>query len=346
MTVEGALPFPGSRTLASWGRQLASWQPGALWVGHILLHRVEALVRRTVAVQLEPFQALVLKALAVRPAQSLQELQAHLHLDRQLLEGLLQALHRAGLAHSESGWQTTDLGVRALGQGAHARDIHERQTFYFVEKQRSEGPPHFLALVDPPTQAWPAGSDWRFDVELLSACVKRPVDWKRRFGFPLDVEEIVRAAAVPGAPDAESWRRVVFDRPERLVAVLARIPAERGDRLLGFQVRQDGWTLMSEKPVFAVGEGWGDVFPELASGVAEETWRDALQAWCQTHGVAEAEANALQITPEGLQLRIRAPATLLSRLRSQREAAWLLAGTARLRAMAALYFEESATESR
>src|SRR5262249_7435360 len=161
---------------------------------------------------------LLLRALAVARGESLQQLHARLHFDRQLLERLLRGLQSAGLARAESGWQLTDQGQAALDEGEHARQIHERRGFYFVESERANADPHFLPLADAPTIPWPAESEWRFDVNLLTACVERPVEWKQRFGFPLDVEKIVRTESPPGTADMPPWRCVALDRPERLVA--------------------------------------------------------------------------------------------------------------------------------
>ena len=38
------LPFPGSRTVAAWWRELAPHRPLRLWLSHLLIHRVEAQV--------------------------------------------------------------------------------------------------------------------------------------------------------------------------------------------------------------------------------------------------------------------------------------------------------------
>jgi hypothetical protein len=338
MTAEGALPFPGSRTLASWGRQLAAWQPEALWVGHILLHRVEALVRGTVAVRLDPLPLLVLKSLTVTPGKSLPALQAQLHLDRQLLGRLLQSLHSAGLARSESGWTSTDRGLQAVAEGRYARLTDQRQAFYFVQSERSARPPHFLPLAEPPTRPWPAGSDWRFDVSVLSACLAQPMEWKKRFGFPVDVEGTVGNEA--GVQGAEAWRGVIIDRPERLVAVLAL--GQDGNRLLGFAVQEKGWVLASESPLFTLDHGWREVFPDLTVEVPLQDWTDAWQGWAQAHGCAKREAEGVQITPEGHRLQATGARELVERLRNEaaRGETWLLAGQGRLRAAAVLEFPE------
>jgi hypothetical protein len=339
MTGAGALPLPGSRTLANWARQLVSWQPGALWVGHLLLHRVEALVRRTLAVRTDPLQALVLRALAVTPGQSLQELQTRLHLDRQLLERLLRALESAGLARLESGWLPTEPGRRALDQGTQEHPMRERRVFYFVEDERPEGHPHFLPLADPPTLPWAAPSEWRFDVNLLSACLARPLEWKQRFGFPLDVEAL--AGNEPGLQGAEAWRGVILDRPERMVAVLA-LPQDGSNRLLGFAAQDKSWALASRSPQFTLTEGWREAFPEITVAMPVPSWSEAWHAWAQAHSWAKGEADQVQLRLEGHELQATGPAELLQRLRGEaaKGETWLLAGSGRLKAAAVVEVDD------
>ena len=71
MTAVPPWTFPGSRTLAGWWRQLAPLQPRQLWVGHLLFHRVEALVGLNQMRRPDRFTRLVLDAIASRPGQEI-----------------------------------------------------------------------------------------------------------------------------------------------------------------------------------------------------------------------------------------------------------------------------------
>src|SRR5947209_6815734 len=115
MTAGPALTFPGSRTVAGWWRQLAACQPRALWVGHLLLHRVEALVRVARPRRPERLTLLVLQALHLGDGQPLEGLNARLHLGRQVLGRVLAALRAHGLAHVDAHgmWRATDAGLGA-----------------------------------------------------------------------------------------------------------------------------------------------------------------------------------------------------------------------------------------
>src|SRR6516164_196200 len=120
MSVAAPLLFPGSRTLSGWWRQLAAWQPHALWIGHLLLHRVEALVRVTQPRRADPFMQLVLPALRLDEAndaphtlampQRLERIQSRLHLERPLLAQVLRRLESEGLIQLAADRLLTALG--------------------------------------------------------------------------------------------------------------------------------------------------------------------------------------------------------------------------------------------
>ena len=125
MTDLPALGFPGRRPLAAWWRQLARWQPRTLWVGHLLLHRVEALAVRSESARLDPIDRLVLKALALTPGETVARLDEPLHLGRQLLAQVLRGLQAAGLAEAtSSAWSATARGQEAVQSGEYLRPAH------------------------------------------------------------------------------------------------------------------------------------------------------------------------------------------------------------------------------
>src|SRR5438309_8145082 len=73
MTSLPELAFPSNRTLADWWKHLAPLQPRALWVAHLLLHRVEAMVKLQKPTAIDAFAQHVLKALAIaEPASALE----------------------------------------------------------------------------------------------------------------------------------------------------------------------------------------------------------------------------------------------------------------------------------
>src|SRR6266508_1853842 len=111
-----ALAFPGSRALAAWWRQLAAHHPEAIWVGHLALHRVEALVDLVRIHRADRFTLFILEAIRLdhgrEGSAQLAGLDERLHISRPLLRQVLRALHVEGMV------RTTEGGCFALtGQG-------------------------------------------------------------------------------------------------------------------------------------------------------------------------------------------------------------------------------------
>src|SRR5262245_57747564 len=125
MTPASSLAFPGSRKLAGWWRLLAPYQPQALWVGHLLFHHVEALVRLTQFGPADAFNLFLLRAVALVDAEtgatlagaSLDRLDDRLGLGRPVLRQALRGLEAEGLIWpipARGSWSLTDLGRQAL----------------------------------------------------------------------------------------------------------------------------------------------------------------------------------------------------------------------------------------
>jgi hypothetical protein len=357
MTAALSLPFPGGRTLAGWWRLLAPRQPTALWVGHLFLHRIEALTRRRRSYRPEPFSLLVLRALALeQPGQAnrhaaeeqLRRLDGQLHLGRQLLLQVLGGLARQGLAEGDpqAGWTLATPGRQVVEHGEIPAECYERQTFTFLEREPADGsgekPPAFLGLRPAAGAAWQGST---FDVAALRACLDRPAEWKERHGFPADVAEILgpegEAAMIP------PWQRVLVDRPVDLLIVLAAVAPERSSRrLLGFAVKPEGWLLEAAEPVLTLAEASAAELPELRPAADLPAWRAAWRQWCQQRGFPASEAEACVLEPAGVLLRVRPAARLLERLRATRSdalkgEAWLLAGEDPVRAAARVQVEEA-----
>src|SRR5262245_38032879 len=119
MTAAGPLVFPGSRVLAGWWQQLVPLRPQALWVGHLLLHHVEALAWVSRSRPLDDFARLVLRALGLARERTPPALESYLHLGPQALRQVLQRLQKEGLAQStaDGDWQPTALGRHGLEHG-------------------------------------------------------------------------------------------------------------------------------------------------------------------------------------------------------------------------------------
>jgi hypothetical protein len=340
MIAAAPLTFPGGRAVAGWWRELLPFHTRALWIAHLLLHRIEALVRTTQPRALDPFLVPVLEGLAQAGSLSVEGLDQRLHLGRQFVGQLLRGLQREGLAASDPDgrWTLTEAGRAAPRQGEYTAECHERATFYFVESSYPDRPPSFLSLGPASRPSWPAGSACNFDVAQLEACVRRPADWKTRRAFPDAIAEVL--GSQPGRDVVPDWRRTIVDYPERLSAVLILAPSETGqDRCLAFEFQQQGWHLQAESPVFALDAEWSDVLPELAEEVPVESWRQSWQAWLQSRGLVNVDVESCRFEPGGLRLGIALAPGLMDRLRAVVRPAvlediWLLAGEGRFRAAA------------
>jgi hypothetical protein len=332
MTPSPSFDFPGGRFLAAWWKQLAPLRPKALWMAHLVLHRVEALVRRTKSIDADVFTQLTLRALA--DGESEAGVEALLSLDRQVVGRMLNELREQGLADKDNSasWTLTGAGREALTHGRYQWSGHERQVLHFVENEAGR-PPHFLHLLQPCTLPWSPAGDWSFDVGLLIQCTEQSSRWKLDHGFPSEIETVLGLRDSPAIPPLQ---RIVVDWPCYLPAALVLAPAEDGERLLGFAVQTDGWVLQQQQVAFVVTADRQEVFPDLANPPGPEQWRNAWQRWCQRRGIpdVEAEQSALEHTEH--RIRIRTPGRLIERLRSARSEAfkgeaWLLAGTGRIR---------------
>jgi hypothetical protein len=351
MNAAPAPTFPGSRVLAGWWRQLTPYGPAEVWVGHLALHHVEALVELTRPCRPDPFALLVLNAVRLEHARAapagpfLRRLDERLHLGPALLRQALKALEAEGLAAENCGgdWALTPLGEEAVARGEYPRRSRERRSFHFVHP-RAGGPgaaPHFLNLNSHSDAPTPVNEPWEFDPAALRASLTRAPEWKARYGFPAEVSAVVSSAAA-------AWDEVIVDRTERLLTVMVRVPGEGGpDTLLGFAARPEGWTLQADAPVFAITGRWDELFPEVSAGPSAEAWRRAWLSWCQPRSIPEAEAGACALEPQGQRLQVRAPGRLIERLRSARSdaikgEAWLLVGDGPLRRAAVLELVEAA----
>jgi hypothetical protein len=321
-------------------------------MGHLLLHRVEALVRVTRPRRPDPVMQLVLKALrldevkdAPNPQavpQRLERLQGRLHLEQPLLAQVLRSLESEGLIQLAGDRFLTALGHQAAEQGEFPQVGQERRVFYFLDGGRPERRPHFLNLRRHGDAPCPARDGWEFRAGDLEACIRQSAAWKQQHGFPEDVQEVVGTKRTDTAP----WQSVILDRAERLVAAFVLAPAEEGrERLLGFAVQEETWVLESAEPILALGSGWQEPFPELAHDPPLDQWREAWRAWCQPRGLPMQEVSACGLERQGHCLKVLATPRFLERFQAgrgdaQRGKAWVLAGEGPYRAAALLEIGE------
>lgn len=364
MTAASPLVFPGSRTVAGWWRQLASYQPSSLWIAHLHGHRVEALIRAGRAHPLDQLWLLVLGALARLMPGSLAQLNERLCLGRPFLFQTLRELEQHFLvtAGPQECWSLTDAGRHALASGDYPSPVYERRVFHYIEDHQSHSAFHFVPLSSDRPGA-PSNSDHRpFDIASLRDSIRQPIEWKERHHFPRDVQDVIEIAAVHENGDAETslyrstggrarsnelsdWKKVVVDAPFRLALTLVRAAPEPGAECLhGFAFRPDGWLLDSSKPLFTLSAGWQETFPGLAADLPVERWSQAWRTWCQPRGLVPFETEPCRFEKQGHLLRLIITPRYAARLRTHgqsfRNDVWLFAGESGIREAALLEIVE------
>jgi hypothetical protein len=334
--------------LAVWWKQLAPWQPKQLWIGHLLLHRVEALAAEQRPVPLDALSRFVLQALNGDSFQKIERLDQRLHLGSALLHQALRTLAVDKLVQPGSeGWSLTAEGRDAAARGTSARPVRARRPFYFVVSEESNRP-QWLNLRDhPAVGSWRPAGDWYFDPRLLVECTHRPRDWKEAHGFPPETEVLTIPTDESSGTGTLPWQQVVLDVPKHLLALLVLAPVEcGGERLLGFATEQNGWLLHAKEPAFTVDSDWQETFPELIRDPALDHWIEAWRSWCHPRSLPAGEVEACFLERRDSRLRVRAGRALLAGLRAGRSdvfrgEAWVVAGSGQFRSAAQLEMVEA-----
>lgn len=342
MSAASAPPWPGSRVVLGWWRQLSGRQPRQLWISHLLIHGLEALVRVRRAQPLDPWQRAFLHLLDARTGSNPKSAFDDLQMDRQILARLLRQLMDTGLVRTNGSgaWELTAAGRQALAAGSLSASEEERRSFCFVDNADLHRPSYYLSILSPlPIGATPRGAltQPRSALSALETCLQQTSEWKVRHHFPADVEELLLPR--PDADPATSWRRVVLDSPHWLPFVFIRPASPVGAaHLLGFAVQSEGW-ILERDPGLRLAEGWQEALPDLAEEPDGEAWRQSWQAWSHPRGLPSGEVNACRLERAEHRLLVRAPPRLIDRLRVARSDAvksesWLLAGDGRTRTAA------------
>jgi len=338
MTARSPIQYPESRIIAGWWKELAPLQPRSLWMGELLLHRVEALVELQKTSIVDPLSLFVLKSLASTEVQQQEDIEKKLHVGLPLVSQILRRLQQEGLVLPDSPgfWRLSPLGRQALPEGRYVYSARERRVFSFLESEQPGSSPGYVSLLKPEFDAvLPVEEGVRFDIRVLEACVNAPPAWKKQHGFPEGVRELLITCKEPMGPLC--WRQIAVDRPVSLwaVLILTQSPAG-GDRLIALQVQENGWVLRGKEPVFAIDGDWRALLPELAREPTSEQWRESWRVFSQPFGLSAGEVNACALERRRHVLRIVAPNYLIQRFRPARNdptrgETWLLAGSGRLR---------------
>jgi len=341
MSAASELVFPSERVVSGWWPQLAGLHPRALGCCHLFFHEIEAQVALRQNLPLDPLSHFVLRAAALHQAQSLSELQGRLDLDASLLLQVLRALASAGqvVLDASSLWSVTPAGVQSLDHGNLTRELNERRRFCFMDSQQPGRLPQFVHMERLPsgTSVNSSGNP-PFDAETLRDCLRRPLEWKQKRAFPLDVTEVLtnqRGTEV----SLSTWERIMIDRPRRVLSVLALTGERAEERLRAFEIHPETWTLEWRQPFFTIGPEWRNEMPELLSEPSLEEWRRALLEWCRQRRIPTVDFVACPLERENCRLVLKAPAGKMppSRWREMfKEKPWLIAGSGSSRSLASI----------
>jgi len=365
-----ALPFPNNLSLAGWCRQLLARSPSGLWVGTVLVRRIEVLAKVTRTRPVEPLLRWILAALDLErtspshpdrlssasrpgPAVQLADLESSLGLDPTLLRPLVGSLERDGQVvasnrdDATSAWALTLLGATTLAQGELCQTVYERRSFSFLERSAPPRRARFTSLlgedcVTPLASPSIACEPAPFDPSVLDTCIEESPAWKQRHGFPQDVVAIVPLEGSDSGPlpAPEFWQRVPVDRSGQMLVVLSR----EAEAVRAFAVRPHDGVLQTAGPCFSLANGdWESTYPELESDPPTEAWQKAWMEWGQGRGLPAAELGACPLERAGICVRAQVGKRLMDRLRSIRSdgwksESWLAAGAGLLRACARLEF--------
>src|SRR5262249_39925937 len=135
---------------AGWWKQLAPWRPQSLWIGSLVLERVEALCSIEHAEPLAPLDNLLLTNLSARQMTDGAALVRRLGIGEVLLNRLLGRLERHGIVGKDSShWQLTDAGAAAQQSKLLPGQRHERRAFWFIGDLLDNSHTEFVALSNP-----------------------------------------------------------------------------------------------------------------------------------------------------------------------------------------------------
>jgi hypothetical protein len=288
MTFPRPAAFPGGRVLAGWWKQLAAWRPRTLWIGSLLLERVEVLCRLRQTEPLPPLEGILLEALDPVTARPGAALDQALGLGPNLLERLLARLELRNVVRNISpGWLLTPAGISARQHGCLPGSRSERRAFWFLADPDQLNSPAFVvptsfgglhAIDDIPVS--------HCSLQELNQSVNQDGAWKRRRGFPEDVEAIL----TPETPSSGqgAWERLVVVYPYSLQAALITFTQANGTPGLAvFPYQEHGWSLAT-RPVIELAAGWEEIFPHLPIEPSEEVIAGAWRRWLAQRGQAQA----------------------------------------------------------
>jgi hypothetical protein len=249
---------------------------------------VEALVAVEEVEGIDPMPLFVLRAFEFTRHADVEHLDGILHIGRQVMRQMLNAMVANGLVatESESTYCLTESGRNTLRTGQVISRIPVRRIFRFLHPAMN-----YVAIHDPKgnllSELFPnrAPSPWEFSPDVLRNAIAQSADWKRRHGFPANVADVITEpisseAIEPVNPDpgvvaapadssqgqATPLQHLVVDKAQVVTcALVARQIAADATKLLGYPVSVHGNLVRGKQPLFSLHDPdeIGQVFPGL-----------------------------------------------------------------------------------
>jgi hypothetical protein len=326
MTVASPPAPPNGRTLSGWWRQLASQAPSQLWFVDWPILRVDALVRVRRGATFDPLQRFLLEMLSCNAATTA-ELGTGTGFGEPFVRHHLTLLRKRGLvASAAERWSITELGRAAVASGECVAHALERRTFSLLLPERPGEFPVYVPIHTSGTPLpIPAGA---FDLSHLNRFIHQSARWKELFDFPREIEAIIQ----PGdADESPAWLRIPIIRAERITGAIIHTI----ERLLGFSVKAESWSLQAAEPMFRLPSEVASDWPELADP-GPEAWRAAWREWARSHRLPPDDVETAELHLEDYRLRVRGSSAVEEKVRSAAADAWILAGLHRSRRAAML----------
>lgn len=331
--------WPSSRELAELWPHFHPWQPNAVWLGLLLLHRIEAPVLVSESLALDPLALHVLTMIPDHRIVTWDELHTGMALPTGLLRGILAELTRHGClqANSANHWSLTDTGVRSRTDKQLFVRKSERRVFHFCDGIR-DGVPAFVRWQSGAGQvSIPAPkTQWSVTPSVLQECVSAPTSWKTAHHFPTDIDSLAWRAEQDGMVSVND-EQVMLHHVVRLpVAIIL------GRHCLGFALTLPSWHLSHHPPLFH-----SSTLAETAHFIGADLSPPPISAWAEAWdmtrrplGLPHGEVQAFEATAQGPRVVIRMPAANLRKKPLPASETWLLVGMGPFRCAARAEFHE------
>jgi hypothetical protein len=330
MTVPQAAVFPSGRIIAGWWKQLAAYQPRAIWVGKLRIEQLEAACQIRGEQALSGLDRILLGNLEADSPWALSQLDQRLGLGAPFLSELIGQLHARGLAEpSSAGYCLSHLGRTALTSGVASALRTEPRSFWYVSVEPSV-PPCFIHHVVPEAcQAHGSAVSGETARGLLQHWLNEPAEWKKARGFPLEVESLSQ-----GETDSEQSRALVRFFVLH-AAVITGADGAGANWSRAFAYQPAGWTLTGA-PVFELAAAWEDTQLHGSADLSLESVRDAWQHYRSQRSLTAPALDSCSLEVHGNRVRLVAAREVLEPLRSLRNdiakgEAWLLVGKGDIR---------------